>query len=172
MYLCVDIFLGTNSRYLLVQHWLTGFDNRDGVCLLRGTICIWSIIQVCSISKGSVLIQSEQAVETLTAFICLRIKSPLRVVFNMALNLRVTLKHGTDGIAIRCWSRASIVEMLKQSQHCGVCFFHSVTSFPCILHQDCVGRNKTLKQQERERSRDFFFGKNSSDVRHIFRCRL
>ena len=32
---CVD--LGTNSDYFTVQHWLTGFYYRDGVCLLRGT---------------------------------------------------------------------------------------------------------------------------------------
>jgi len=31
---CVD--LRTNSDYFLIQHWLTGFYNRDGVCLLRG----------------------------------------------------------------------------------------------------------------------------------------
>ena len=29
--------LRTNSDYFPVQHWLTGFYNRDGVCLLRGT---------------------------------------------------------------------------------------------------------------------------------------
>jgi hypothetical protein len=32
---CVD--LRTNSDYLTIQHKLTGFYNRDGVCLLRGT---------------------------------------------------------------------------------------------------------------------------------------
>jgi len=32
---CVD--LRTNSDYFTVQHSLTGFYNRDGVCLLRGT---------------------------------------------------------------------------------------------------------------------------------------
>ena len=32
---CVD--LRTNSDYFPIQHWLTGFCNRDGVCLLRGT---------------------------------------------------------------------------------------------------------------------------------------
>jgi len=32
---CVD--LRTNSDYFPIQHWLTGFYNRDGVCLLRGT---------------------------------------------------------------------------------------------------------------------------------------
>ena len=35
---CVD--LGTNSDYFAVQHWLTGFYNRYGVCLLRGTFYI------------------------------------------------------------------------------------------------------------------------------------
>ena len=29
--------LRTNSDYFTVQHWLVGFYNRDGVCLLRGT---------------------------------------------------------------------------------------------------------------------------------------
>ena len=32
---CVD--LRTNSDYFTVQHKLTGFYNRDGKCLLRGT---------------------------------------------------------------------------------------------------------------------------------------
>ena len=32
---CVD--LRTNSDYFPIQHYLTGFYNRDGVCLLRGT---------------------------------------------------------------------------------------------------------------------------------------
>ena len=32
---CVD--LRTNSDYFTVQHWLTGFYNWDGECLLRGT---------------------------------------------------------------------------------------------------------------------------------------
>ena len=32
---CVD--LRTNSDYFPIQHWLTGFYNRDGVCLLRDT---------------------------------------------------------------------------------------------------------------------------------------
>ena len=32
---CVD--LRTNGDYFPVQHWLTGFYNRDGECLLRGT---------------------------------------------------------------------------------------------------------------------------------------
>jgi hypothetical protein len=32
---CVD--LRTNSDYFPIQHWLTDFYNRDGVCLLRGT---------------------------------------------------------------------------------------------------------------------------------------
>ena len=36
--LCVD--LRTNSDYFTVQHWLVGFYNRDGVCLLRGTFYI------------------------------------------------------------------------------------------------------------------------------------
>jgi hypothetical protein len=34
---CVD--LRTNSDYFTVQHYLTGFYNRDGVYLLRGTYC-------------------------------------------------------------------------------------------------------------------------------------
>ena len=32
---CVD--LRTNSDYFLTQHYLTGFYNRDSVCLLRAT---------------------------------------------------------------------------------------------------------------------------------------
>ena len=35
---CVD--LRTNSDYFTVQHWLVGFYNWDGVCLLRGTFYI------------------------------------------------------------------------------------------------------------------------------------
>jgi len=34
---CVD--LRTNSDYFPLQHLLTGFHNRDGQCLLRGTVC-------------------------------------------------------------------------------------------------------------------------------------
>ena len=32
---CVNLTI--NSDYFPIQHWLTGFYNRDGVCLLRGT---------------------------------------------------------------------------------------------------------------------------------------
>jgi hypothetical protein len=35
---CVD--LRTNRDYFTVQHWLVGFYNWDGVCLLRGTFYI------------------------------------------------------------------------------------------------------------------------------------
>jgi len=35
---CVD--LRTNSDYFTVQHWLVGFYNWDGVCLLRGIFYI------------------------------------------------------------------------------------------------------------------------------------
>ena len=35
---CVD--LRTNSDYFIVQHWLVGFYNWDGVCLLCGTFYI------------------------------------------------------------------------------------------------------------------------------------
>ena len=35
---CVD--LRTNSDYFTVQHWLVGFYNWDGMCLLRGTFYI------------------------------------------------------------------------------------------------------------------------------------
>jgi hypothetical protein len=38
---CVD--LRTNSDYFTIQHKLTGFYNRDGVCLLRGTFCPHSV---------------------------------------------------------------------------------------------------------------------------------
>jgi len=37
---CIDVFcmaVRTNSDYFLVQHYLIGFYNRDGECLLRGT---------------------------------------------------------------------------------------------------------------------------------------
>ena len=49
---CVD--LRTNSDYFPIQHYLTGFYNRDGVCLLRGTdwvshiymyIYIWTVFK-------------------------------------------------------------------------------------------------------------------------------
>ena len=45
---CVD--LRTNSDYFTVQHWLVGFYNWDGVCLLRGTdwvYMIFSLVSVC-----------------------------------------------------------------------------------------------------------------------------
>jgi len=35
---CLD--LRTNSDYFTVQHWLVGFYNWDGVCLLRATFYI------------------------------------------------------------------------------------------------------------------------------------
>jgi hypothetical protein len=35
---CVD--LRTNSDCFPIQHLLTAFYNRDGVCLLRGTDCL------------------------------------------------------------------------------------------------------------------------------------
>ena len=34
------VYLRTNSDYFNIQHWLVGFYNRDGVCLLRGTFYI------------------------------------------------------------------------------------------------------------------------------------
>ena len=37
--LCVD--LRTNSDYFPTQHKLTDFYNRDGLCLLRGTSCVF-----------------------------------------------------------------------------------------------------------------------------------
>jgi len=40
---CIYVFcvnLRTNSDYFTVQHWLVGFYNRDGECLLRGTFYI------------------------------------------------------------------------------------------------------------------------------------
>jgi len=44
-----------------------------------------------------------------------------------------------------------------------VLFFHAVTYFPCFLHQDCISRDKTLKEREREREKErrraFFFVK-------------
>jgi hypothetical protein len=40
---CVD--LRTNSDYFPMQHYLTGFYNRDGVCLLRGKdyVCVFCV---------------------------------------------------------------------------------------------------------------------------------
>jgi hypothetical protein len=35
-YLCVFVDLRTNGDYFPIQHYLTGFYNRDRVCLLRG----------------------------------------------------------------------------------------------------------------------------------------
>ena len=37
---CICVDLRINSDYVTVQHWLTGFYKRDGVCLLRGTFYI------------------------------------------------------------------------------------------------------------------------------------
>ena len=37
------VYLRTNSDYFTVQHWLVGFYNRDGVCLLRSTDWIYMI---------------------------------------------------------------------------------------------------------------------------------
>jgi len=36
--------LRKNSDYFLIQHYVTGFFNRDGVCLVRGTSCIFIFI--------------------------------------------------------------------------------------------------------------------------------
>jgi len=41
---CVD--LRTNSDHFPIQYWLTGFYNRDGVCLLRGMDWSLYIIKV------------------------------------------------------------------------------------------------------------------------------
>jgi len=46
---CIDVFcvdLRTNSDYCNIQHQLTGFYNRDGVCLLRGTDWVFKYDQV------------------------------------------------------------------------------------------------------------------------------
>jgi hypothetical protein len=43
VYLCFCADLRTNSDYFTVQHCLTGFYNRDGVCLLRGTFSPHSV---------------------------------------------------------------------------------------------------------------------------------
>jgi len=46
---CFYVFrmdLRTNSYYFRTQHWLPGFYNRDGVCLLRGTNWILNILKV------------------------------------------------------------------------------------------------------------------------------
>ena len=47
---CVD--LRTNSDYFPTQQWLTGFYNRDGECLLRGTdfMCQIAVITICTTS--------------------------------------------------------------------------------------------------------------------------
>ena len=50
-YICVFYLdLRTNSDYFPIQHQLTGFYKRDGVCLLRGTDCVcyihrWSVFK-------------------------------------------------------------------------------------------------------------------------------
>jgi len=41
---CVD--LRTNSDYFPIQHSLTGFCNRDGECLLRGTDWVTHVILI------------------------------------------------------------------------------------------------------------------------------
>ena len=38
---CVDLRI--NSNYFPIQHLLTGVNNRDGVCLLRGTDWIFYV---------------------------------------------------------------------------------------------------------------------------------
>ena len=43
---CVD--LRTNGDYFPIQHWLTGLYNRDGVCLLCGTDCVFKYKSVWS----------------------------------------------------------------------------------------------------------------------------
>ena len=51
---CMD--LRTNSYYFPIQHWMTGFYNRDEVCLLRGTVwmCfVWISEQTAIISLYS-----------------------------------------------------------------------------------------------------------------------
>jgi hypothetical protein len=39
--------LRTNSDYFTIQHYLTSFYNRDGVCLLRGTFCPHVVCVLC-----------------------------------------------------------------------------------------------------------------------------
>ena len=50
---CVD--LGTNSDYFTVQHWVVGFYNWDGVCLLRGTVWVFIYNSVTPISLAALL---------------------------------------------------------------------------------------------------------------------
>ena len=40
---------GTNSDYFPIQHQLTGFYNRDGVCLLRGTDWVFKYVYFLSL---------------------------------------------------------------------------------------------------------------------------
>ena len=54
---CIYVFcldLRTNSDYFTVQHWLGGFYNRDGVCLLRGTD--WIFIHNSTLCTNSVFV--------------------------------------------------------------------------------------------------------------------
>jgi len=57
VYLCV-LCGSDNSHYFPIQHQMTGFYNQDGVCLLRGTDCVFkchsgwfSPLNICDISS-------------------------------------------------------------------------------------------------------------------------
>ena len=57
LYLCVCIYLRTNSDLCHLQHKLIGFYNRDEKCLLRGTNRIFKWSSLRFVFKGLNIIQ-------------------------------------------------------------------------------------------------------------------
>jgi hypothetical protein len=50
--MCSECFSEKNSDYFHIQHWLTGFYNQVGVCLLRGTDWIFKQCMLIFVFKG------------------------------------------------------------------------------------------------------------------------
>ena len=68
---CVD--LRTNSDYFTVQHWLVGFYNRDGQCLLRGTD--WVFIYKIDVSSRLWVLT---AIHSFSVLLCRDVERPVR----------------------------------------------------------------------------------------------
>ena len=86
---CMDL-RRTNSDYFPIQKWLTGFYNRDGMCLLRGTDWVyvynWGYSQSL---KGSrvyyVYMQSDMSRTQSVLEGCLTVHLPHEIIWNANL---------------------------------------------------------------------------------------
>ena len=84
---CVD--LRTNSDYFPIQHWLTGFYNRDGVCLLRGTDWIFIYFVFNQFFRGFMYILHSYRSQIFTAIVNLYLLLTLLCILNRLLEVMV-----------------------------------------------------------------------------------